>query len=268
MNSNHGNEANGLGNWMVRSAGALLAVAAISGTATQAADWRWTVTPYAWATDIGVDVKIDDESVIDETIPVEDLLEDLETVFSVHAEAQKGEYGVMIDLFDVTLEDHSSDLQLPLEAGQADLVSEIGMTILDFAGTFDPKGDQQGVSFYFGTRILNQRATIDAEFALNSGADLQRRFETDDTLVDGLVGVRLSKRFSKRWSYQMQADVSLGQTEYTWSVGPTIAYQLGSSGRYALTAGYKRMKIDFEDEGALDTELTMSGATLGFRFSF
>lgn len=25
-----------------------------------AADWKWNVTPYAWATDVGIDVKVDD----------------------------------------------------------------------------------------------------------------------------------------------------------------------------------------------------------------
>lgn len=233
-----------------------------------AGDWSWTVTPYAWATDIGVDVRIADQKVVEEEIPVSDLLEDLDTIVQLRVEAQRGSHGVMADLFDVTLSDEESGVGLPNGAGHVALDSDVGMTILDLAGFYDPKGDQQGISFLYGTRVLNQRATIDATFRLAADASVQRSYETDETLVDVLVGVRLHRQFSRRWAYQLQVDVSLGGTEYTWSAGPSLSYVIGKTGRYAITAGYRHMKIDFEDDDELDAEMTMSGALVGLHMSF
>jgi hypothetical protein len=245
---------------------ALLLAAATS--SVQAGDWRWTVTPYAWATDISVDVKIADRSVVDEEIPVSDLLEDLDTIAQIRLEAQSGKHGVMVDLFDVTLSDESDSIELPDGAGDALLDSDVGMTIVDLAALYNPKGDRSGFSLYYGTRVLNQRASIDANFLLASGASARRSYEADETLVDALVGVRFHKNLSRRWSYQLQADASLGGTEYTWSIGPSLSYAIGNTGRYAISAGYRRMKIDFEDQDELDTEMTLSGALVGFRISF
>ncbi len=132
-----------------------------------AGDWKWSVTPYAWATDVGVDVKLDDRQVVDQEIAFEDLLEDLEAVAQVHVEAQRGSHGVMLDLFDVQLAEDGSRVALPVAAGaEAVLSSEIGMTILELGGIYDPRGDRQGFALLYGTRILQQRADIDARFEL------------------------------------------------------------------------------------------------------
>ena len=82
------------------------------------------------------------------------------------------------------------------------------MTILDVAGVYDPSGDHQGLASSTAMRVLDQRATIDATFEPAPRVrPSRRRYETDDTLVDGLVGVRFSQRFARHWGYQMQADV-------------------------------------------------------------
>ena len=239
----------------------------LTASAASASDWSWTITPYAWATDVGVNAKVADREIVDEEIAVGDLLEDLDTIVQLRLDVQHGQYGLALDLFDVTLSDQVSGVALPENAGEAALDSDMGMTILDVAGLFDPKGDKQGVSFLYGVRVLNERATVDATFLLDSGSSTGR-YETEDTFVDGLVGIRLTKRFSRHWSYQMQADLSTGGTDYTWSAGPSIAYAFGQSGRYSLTAGYRRMEVNFEEDGELNTEMTLSGVLVGLRLSY
>lgn len=247
---------------------AALALLFVPGRDARAEAWRWQLTPYLWATDVSVGVEVDDRQVADTTIPVEDLVEDLEAIVQVRAEGQRGPHGVAFDLFHVTLEDEVSGLELPEGAGRADLDSRVGMTLVDVAGLFDPKGDRRGVSILYGTRVLFQHATIDAAFDLATGTSATRRYAMSDTLVDALVGVRFGGTFARRFSYQLQLDASAGDTDHTWSAGPSLTYTFGSSGRYALTAGYRYMKIDFEDEGDLDSEMDLSGILLGFRFSF
>ena len=66
------------------------AVLVLAPGSAQASDWKWSVTPYAWATDVGVRVDVDDRSVVDETISVADLMEDLDTIAQVRVEAKGG----------------------------------------------------------------------------------------------------------------------------------------------------------------------------------
>lgn len=251
---------------------ALFTTALFCGAQAHASDWKWTVTPYIWATDVGADVSIDDRQVLDKKIAFTDLLEDVEAVAQVHVEAQRGAHGVMFDLFDVQLAGDDGPVSLPegtAPAGtQARLSSEIGMTIAEIGGIYDPRGDQEGFSLVYGTRILDQRAEIGARFDFASGTTVNRDYEAGETLTDGLLGVRYTKRFSPRWSSQIRLDASAGGTELTWSAGSTLAYAFGTDGRYALTAGYRRMVVDFKSDDELDAEMTLSGFVAGLRVSF
>jgi hypothetical protein len=245
---------------------AALSFAAVSSAA--ASEWKWSVTPYAWATDVGIDVEVDDRQLVDETIAIEDLLEDLDTIAQVRLEAQKGAHGLFLDLFDVTLSDDAQTVALPSGAGQATLAPEMGMTILDLGAIYDPRGDQQGFQLLYGARVINQRATIDARVDFADGTSRSRELEIDDTFVDALVGFRYLRRLGDRFSLQAQADVSKGGTELTWSAGPTLGYTFGASGRYTALAGYRRMVVDFDTAENVDAEMTLSGALVGLRIAF
>lgn len=249
---------------------ALLATLLLGGAASaDASDWTWSVTPYVWATDIGVDVTIDDRNVIDEKIAFEDLLEDVDAVAQVHLEAQRGAHGVMFDIFDVRLSDDDSHVELPVPpGGEAILSSETGMTILEVGGLYDPRGDQQGFSLLYGTRIIQQRADIDARFVIDPAAPVTRTYEVTDTLYDGLLGIRYIKRFSPRWSWQARVDASAGGTELTWSAGTGAAYTFGKNDRYTILAGYRYMVVDFDTDDQVDVDMTLSGFITGLRFSF
>lgn len=255
-----------------RTARASLTIAAallLCGAAEAAAsDWQWSITPYVWATDVGVDVTLDDRKVLDKEIEFKDLLEDLDTATQVHIEAQRGAHGVMFDLFDVQLSEDDSRIALPVAGGaEALLSSEIGMTILELGGIYDPHGDQQGFELLYGTRILDQSAEIDAQFDLPSGA-VSQSYEAGETLYDGLLGVRYIGRLSQRWSYLMRVDASAGGTELTWNAGAAVTYAFGDSGRYALTAGYRQMVVDFDTDESVDADMTLSGFGVGLRVAF
>jgi hypothetical protein len=234
----------------------------------RAEEWKFSITPYAWATDLGVKAKLDGRQVVDEKIYVGDLLKDIETIFQMRFEATHGALGISTDLFDVNMSDGVSGVALPQGAGSGDFESEIGMTIADVAALYDPKGDHKGLALLGGVRILDERATIDATFRPTPGGSIARTYDTEDTMVDGLIGARFSQRLARHWGYQMQADVSAGGTDYTWSAAPMLSYSFGTLDRFGINAGYRVMQIDFQDDGSLDTGMTLSGFLLGLRVSF
>ena len=236
--------------------------------AANASEWKWTVTPYAWATDVAIDVAIDDQQVLEEEISVQELLESVDTLAQVRLEAQHGEIGFFADLFDVTLSEDAATIALPSGAGDATITPEMGMTILDLGSFYDPQGDQQGFQLLYGARILNERATIEARLTRADGSTASRTFEIDDTFVDALVGFRYIRPLGERFSVQLQADASTGGTELTWSAGPTLAYAFGARRQYAATVGFRRMLVDFDTAEAVDAKMILSGALAGLRFSF
>jgi hypothetical protein len=245
------------------------AVALTLSAVASADEWKMSVTPYLWATDVGIDLTVKDFELVDETIPFEDLLEDLETVAQVRFEAVRGEHGLAIDLFDVNLADDNDRMPLPDgSGGELVLDTQIGMTILDVAGVYDPEGDGNGLAFIYGARVINQREEIDAEIELGGESGGTTSYDADDTFVDGLIGVRYVKQLPGRFSYEMAADVSTGDTQLTWSVAPTIGYTFGTRDQYRLTAGYRKMVVDFNTAESVDMDMTLSGFLVGFRFAF
>lgn len=235
-----------------------------------APEWRFKVMPYAWTTSTGVDARLNDNQVADADIPFSDLLEDLDTILQLRGEAQRGPLGFSLDLFDVSLSDRVTDVALPPAAGsgEAALDSDFGMTILDVATFIDPKGDMQGIAFLGGVRVIDERATFTARVSPEERQTLVKTYETEDTMVDALAGVRYTKRLTRHLSTRMQADVSTGGTDLTWSVNPSLNYLFGSDGRYAISAGYRRMDVDFADQGPLDTTMKLTGLVLGLGTSF
>lgn len=238
------------------------------GRAAVAGDLAWTVTPYLWATNVGVDVAIDDRQVVDEEIAVTDLLEDLDTIAQVRIEVERGAHGAFVDLFDVTLSDDPASVPLPGGGGEAVLAMDMGMTILDAGGSYDPRGDREGFALLYGVRILDERADVDATFARGNAAPSTRHYEPRETLVDALVGVRYAGAIAGRLGYELCADASSGGTDYTWSVGPSLRYAFGKDGRHAATLGYRHMTVAFDDAEAVDAEMTLSGPMAGLRLSF
>jgi len=248
---------------------ALLALLVAAGAgAAQAGTWKFSLTPYAWATGVGVDAKLGDRTLVDETIPVSDLLEDLDTMVSLRLEAKRDAFGAMVDVFDVTLSDELGADELAKAPGVNALEAGIGMTILDVAGTWDPQGDGQGFTYVYGIRLLNERGDADATLEPAPGTTVERSYDASETLVDALVGVRFDRTFARRFTWRMEADFSTGGTDFTWSVGPTLGWTFGENGRHALTAGWRRMQVDHEDDGDLETEMALSGLRLGLRYGF
>lgn len=256
-----------LGDFLRITTGTAALASLLIATPSHAA-WHFHVTPYAWATGVGVDAKLDGREVVNKDISVSDLIEDLDTIFQMKLEATNGTYGAMADLFDVNLSDEKNGVALPQGAGTADVAADMGMTILDIAGTYAPQNGRLGLTFSGGTRIIDERATIDANVKPTPGGSAALAYDTDETLVDALAGVRYTKRFATRWAVTSQFDVSTGGTDYTWSLSPSLSYAFGAFGRYGVNAGYRRMKVDFKDEHDMNTQMTLSGALLGFRISF
>ena len=244
------------------------AAASMAGGNASAEEWQWAATPYVWATALGVGLSVADKELLDTEIAFDDLVEKLDGAAMVRVEGMRGKHGMAFDLFNVELAD-SVTAALPGDAGAGfALDSAIGLTILDAAGVYNPRGDGKGFSLVYGARVIEQRNDIDLALDHDGMTRASKSLDATDRFVDGLVGFRYVRQLPHNFSYGFAADISTGETKLTWSAGPAIGYTFGDHEQYRVTAGYRRMDIDFETAEPVDTEMSMDGLLLGFRLDF
>jgi hypothetical protein len=239
----------------------------MAGTAS-AEEWQWSVTPYVWATDLGMGLAVADRDIVDAEIAFEDLMEQVEAAAMVRVEGMRGQHGMAFDLFNVVLAETQSSEPPGAPGAALALDSTIGLTILDAKGVYDPRGDGKGFALVYGTRVIEQRNDIAATLSYAGTTLGSKSIDTTDRFVDGLVGFRYMRELPHDFSYGFAADVSAGGTELTWSAGPAIGYTFGDHDQYRVTAGYRRMDIDFETAEPVDADMSMSGLLIGFRLDF
>jgi len=244
------------------------ATASLAGGAASAEEWQWSVTPYVWATDLSVDLDVADRSLVDAEVPFADLAEKLDGAALVRIEGVRGHHGMAFDLFDVELVD-TGIVDLPGQSGaDLGLDAAVGLTILDLAGVYDVDGNREGFSVVYGARVIEQRNDIDVAVRHDGFTIASRSFDATDRLVDGLIGFRYFRALPRNFSYEFAADVSTGDTELTWSAGPTVGYTFGAEDRYQVTAGYRHMDVDFDTPEHVRADMSMSGLSVGFRIDF
>jgi hypothetical protein len=247
---------------------AIAAATAATAENASAEEWQWAVTPYVWATDLGMGLTVADRDLVDAEIAFEDLVEKVDGAAMVRIEGMRGQHGMAFDLFDVELADAHAFEPTPAPGASLGLDLGLGLTILDATGLYNPRGDAKGFSLVYGARVIEQRNDIEVTLNRDGTTLGARSFDSTDRFVDGLVGFRYARELPHNFSYGFAADVSTGETELTWSAGPAIGYTFGRSDEYRVTAGYRRMDIDFETADAVDADMSMSGLWVGFRFNF
>jgi hypothetical protein len=252
---------------LARAAACLAALLLFPVTEARAQGWRWTLTPYVWTTDVGLDLKLKDKSIVSETIAFTDLIEDLDAAMQIRFEGRNGAHGIFADLFFVGLSKEAQRFQLP-NGTAGTITPTMRMSILDGAGTFSARGNRQSFTLLYGTRIIVERVEIETTFDVPPATSSPASEDTRDTLIDALIGARYSRRLLPRWSVTAHADASAGATDYTWSAGTDLAFHFGAADRFAITAGYRRMDVQFKSELPIENRMTMSGFVGGFRMAF
>ena len=243
------------------------ATAAMAGSAS-AEEWNWAVTPYVWTTDLGMSLSVAERELVDTEIAFEDLIEKVDGASMIRVEGMRGRHGMSFDLFNVELVDKLATSLPNAPSTALDLDFGVGMTILDATGIYDLNGRDEGFSLLYGARVIEMRNDIDAILSDGGFAVGTRSFDTTDRFVDALVGFRFARELPHNLSYEVHVDVSTGDTELTWSAGPTLSYRFGDGHQYEVTAGYRMMDIDFETAEPVEADMSMSGLSVGFRINF
>ena len=252
---------------MRRSAGSLAMIGAVAvflaaaaGGADAADQWRWSITPYMWATDISEDLILDGKVVGGGDTEFKDLADKIVTSMQLHFEGSKDRWGLFADVSHVDLRDSQSG-----ELGFGRLDVDIKETVTEGGLLFRPGGSSRGVDLLVGLRYL---AVIE-KYHLELG-DVLGPFDRriDEDYLDALVGARWQIPLSDRLAVSLRGDISAGGTDYIWTTQALLGWRFGRYRNSAIFAGYRYREMKYTKADVLEVHKTLSGPGLGLKIGF
>jgi len=237
-------------------------------------DWQWTVAPYLWASDVGLDLTVNNDITIGGDADFKDLLDKVDTVFMGHFEGRKGRWGMYLDMIYLDLSDSSTLSVGPGGPILGDLTADAGMKmkLYDAGGIYRLRepGDDIQFDLLAGVRYVD--VDVELDLVLPGPGMMPVDIRTGPSETDLMLGARLIGFFADRWHWALRGDFSFGGTEGTYNGLATMGYTFGESRLFTLTAGYRYMSIEIDGvttRGNRTTaETTMSGPVVGFVFDF
>lgn len=221
-------------------------------------DWQFNLAPlYLWAANIdgsvgtgpaNQEVKADFGNIFD----------NLEMVFTVHFEAEKGSWGGIVDVNYLNVGNKAG---LP-GGGEIDL--DLQNTILEFDGFYRIRRDAHTFDLLAGLRYTDQdtKITLPSPFPqANIGA----------SWWDPIVGGRWMWNFADKWAFIARGDIGgfgVG-SDFTWNASGIFVWQPWK--HVALAFGYRVLDQDYEDGEGLSRykwDATLSGPIGGINFTW
>lgn len=174
-------------------------------------DWSWSVVPYAWATDIGLDLFVNDDPVVDADVSFSDLMDKRDAAMQLHFEGRRGRGGFFFDLTYLGVSSAQATGARPPLPGGTQIESDLDTTLAEAGGFYRLSGDTHGLELIFGARVLDLDLTMD--FALPPPLTGTQRLSGGDTFTDGFAGLRYSTSFAERWKFMARGDVGAGDSD-------------------------------------------------------
>lgn len=253
-----------LRNWLAGAASALMLAAAPAAAQDQApgaADgWRFTLTPYLWATSIGGDVALPRRGV-EFDADFGDILSSLQFAAMGMFEARRGRFSLVADFLTTTLEqDFSTPAGVAFRGGSARM-STTSASAVALVRVVEEPGF--GLDVGAGLRAW----WLDTKISLNAGALAARSASADVDFADPILALRAEVVLSERFALVGYADVGGfdASSRSTWQLLGVVNWRITDS----ITAhvGYRHLALE-RTRGDLDANFALSGPIFGASFRF
>jgi hypothetical protein len=226
-------------------------------------EWRFTVAfPMLWAPDI--DGTIRGGEPVDFRITFDDILDKLSFGLMFELYANRGPYGIAFRTSYMRVEDEKS------RSGLIDTRIETGldMGVSDLLASFRV---HDKVRLVTGVRHIGAKLVLDVFSQIGSQEIFNERITVaDENEVDLLLGIHFNHWFNDRWGVMLNADAGIaGDSDRNQSIEFRALYRLGKLNNFWF--GYRFLNIgndSFEDGIAYKVDMTQTGPTLGWAFTF
>jgi len=242
---------------------ALLGICAISGlpgdAASQSNDWEVTVAPYGMLASLTGEVGISPGTATAVDLSFGDLVKNLEMAGMIHAEAWKGDWGIIADFVYLRLGNKNSST--------FDGVVDIEVKEIVAEGLVGRRFEEPGrrIDVFAGVRFWD--LSLDVELASRTTA-----LNLGDSWIDPVAGGRIVQELSDAWFLMARGDIGgfgVGSS-FTWNAQGGLGYEVSDA--VSVIAQYRALSVDFDNEvsglNGLTYDTTTHGPLFGVAFRF
>lgn len=227
-------------------------------TAQAAGDgWDWLVAPYIWGISVNTDLETaSPPSSSSSDRQFDDVLDNLDGAFLLHAEGQGDSFGAFADITYLGLADDDDHPRFNME-------SDLDARLFELALVWSPGAQRfHGFEAFAGLRYIDLDLTTRLE-PVNPAFE-PVTVDAGDSYNDFMIGSRYTWALSENWSMTLRGDGSFGGSEGTWNASGVVQYR-ASYGTWLL--GYRYLDSELES-GNSNVRLTVHGPQVGYGFRF
>jgi hypothetical protein len=241
---------------------AMLAVSGMASAPIQASeDWEFAFSPlFLWGVSLDGNATINDVGAPLELDFTDEILENMEAVFTAHFEARKGNLGFFMEYQYIDLEPG-----IDANTGPIDASVDVSFEETFFEGGVSwrfPVSDRTVWEILGGARYTDQDLDADVVISGPVGANPRTKLEGGDDWWQAIGGVRVNYRISDRWNFIARTDYGYGDSDNTsFNVQAQFNYRFNDWGSVFIGARY--LEYDYEEENGNVTEYAFDAAKQG-----
>ncbi len=242
-------------------------------------DWQFRATIYGWFPGLAGTTEFPTgaggSSI---NVNAKDLISGLKMAFMGTFQAQKGQWGGLVDWFYADIGDTKTSTRdlsiggIPLPGtATANLSLDVKTSLLTLAGTYGAvRSPQYNMNVVFGARMLGLKQRLDYTISGELGGialpGRSGRVEVSPTNWDAIIGASGRYRFGEgqRWFAPYYVDIGTGNSKFTWQMVLGLGYSFGWGD---VVAAWRYADYNFKS-GEPVQSLTMQGPAVGVSFRF
>lgn len=188
--------------------------------------WKWVIAPYLWALSMNGSIQIKGQRApVNQTFA--DILSDLNWAGMIWLGAEKGKFGVFLNLIYASLSQDASDRYISAKVTSNFGLYTAGLSYEAYKACLCTNGCQPGDSTlrivpYIGARYTSNDAslTVNTPFGSVRGSNNQH-------WTDPLIGARLNFDLSKAWLLTVAGDIGGTNisSNYSYNISGLIGYK-------------------------------------------
>ena len=216
---------------------AILALTSIMASTAEASsddDWNYYLSPlFLWGMEINGTSTIGPSS-LPLDLSFSDLFLNLNTVFTVHFEAQKNDLTLFTEI-------QYADLEPETQIGPVKLNVDFKDAMAEFGAAYRVAGDN-----VTGWEILGGARYFDQEIEVDIGS-IGPKIKSDNDWWNGFVGGRLKHQMSDKWLLEARVDYGQGSNA-NYSTNAIFFFDYTFNDWGSAFVGYKYMKIRYDND--------------------
>lgn len=225
-------------------------------------EFRYSLTPYLWAVNVGGDIAYKDRTLVDQNISTGELLSKLQYGGMIEGEVHNGNWGFAANLLYSSIQNSSSRMRGVVDLGSTTTAQ---MGIYNLTATYTLLSSKQAyVDALLGVRILSNDAKVNVNA---QGTPLGTTLKSNTTLTNPILGLKGRYRLGES-DYFVPFYIDVG--------GGVDGTQLTTQGILGIGKAYDwgDLMLVFNDvyyqtkNGATTSNLNFYGAAVGVTFKF